>query len=253
MQQDVIELYKKFQSIKDRKWVKNIGIGTGSMGTTFEYLIGREENSLEIPDFGEIEIKTKHFNSKSYISLFHMTPCGRYYHEVERLKDIYGYPDRTLPQYKVLNNSVFCTCRTNIGKRYQFMLKVEKKEERIYLCIFDKLGILIEKDVYWDFDTIKEKLYRKLKMLALIKGRTKKINGERFYHFFDMKLYCLKDFSTFISLIEKGVIRINFSIGVFKHGKRRGQIHDHGTSFDIQECDLLKLYNPYNFNEVNIS
>ncbi len=30
------------------------------MRTTFEYLIGRAENSLEIPDFGKIEIKTKY-------------------------------------------------------------------------------------------------------------------------------------------------------------------------------------------------
>lgn len=241
----MIELQKKFQDIKNKGWIKNVGVGDGSMGKTFEYLLGREENSLEIPDFGEIEIKTKRLNSKSYISLFNMVPSGKYYHEVERLKDTYGYPDRTYPEYKVLNDSVFCTSRTTIGNRFQFMLKIESEKQRIYLCIFDKFGNLIEKDVYWDFDIIQEKLYRKLKNLALIKGKTKRINGEEYYHFFDMKLYGLKDFSTFITLIENGIIRINFSIGIFKKDKRKGQIHDHGTSFDIKEQDLLKLYEPY--------
>lgn len=239
MCQDSIELQKKFQNIK------NVGVGYGSMGRTFEYLLGREENSLEIPDFGKIEIKTQKFNSKSYISLFNMVPNGKYYHEVEQLKDKYGYSDRTYREYKVLNNSVFCTNRTHIGIRYQFMLKVERKEYRIYLCIFDKLGNLIEKDVYWDFDIIKEKLYRKLKLLALIRGEEKKENGMIFYRYNEMRLYILKDFTTFISLIEKGIIRINFKINIFKSGKRKGQIHDHGTSFDIKECDLLKLYDPY--------
>ena len=181
MQNDIADLQQKFQDIKQRGWIKNIGNGTGSMGRTFEALIGMEENTLEIPDFGEIEIKTKHAYSKEpYITLFHMTPCGKYYHEVERLKDEYGYPDKKYPEYKVLNNSVFCTYRTRIGFQYQFMLKVERREQRIYLCIFDKLGIPIEKEVYWDFDIIEEKLYRKLKTLALIKGKSKKINGEEY-------------------------------------------------------------------------
>lgn len=245
MRDDILELQQKFNEIKKKGWVKNVGHGTGSMGRTFEYLIGREENSLEIPDFGEVEIKTQKVFTRGYINLFNMAPAGKYYHEIERLKNLYGYPDKSCSEYKVLNNHVFCTCRTNIGINYQFMLKVDRNDRRIYLCVFDKLGIPIEKEVYWDFDIIKEKLYRKLKTLAFIKGDRKFIDGEEYYRYFDMKIYTLKDFSTFISLIEKGYIRINFKINVFKSGKRKGQIHDHGTSFDIKECDLLKLYDLY--------
>ena len=57
-----------------------------------------------------------------------------------------------------------------------------------------------------------------------------------------MKIYKLKDFETFINLIEKGIIRISLKIGVFRTGKRVGKIHDHGTSFCIEENNLDKLY-----------
>lgn len=234
--------YKKYNAIKNLGWVKSSRQGNDAVGRTFEDLLGREENSLEIPDFNGIEIKTKRSYSKSFIGLFNMTPNGSHYHEIERLRDTYVYMDTKSKKYKVLNNSVFCNMRTFIGIHYQFMLEVDRFNKKIFLCIFDVHGCLIEKDVYWDFDTIREKLYRKLKILAFVKAKVRFVSGIEYFKYYDMKLYILKDFDTFISLIEEGVIRLNFKISVFKSGRRCGQIHDHGTSFDIRECDLLKLY-----------
>ena len=45
-----------------------------------------------------------------------------------------------------------------------------------------------------------------------------------------------------MNLLEKGIIRITFKIGIFKNGTKKGKIHDHGTGFDINESDLLLLY-----------
>ena len=61
-----------------------------------------------------------------------------------------------------------------------------------------------------------------------------------------MKLYKLKDFDTFIDLLNKGIIRVSIKIGVFRDEKRFGKIHDHGTSFGIQEQNLNKLYDLIN-------
>lgn len=60
-------------------------------------------------------------------------------------------------------------------------------------------------------------------------------------------IFELRDTQTFFNLIEQGKIRITFHIGVFYSGKRYGQIHDHGTSFEIKEQDLDLLFNkiPY--------
>lgn len=245
MENVIDDLISKFEFIKSLGWVKSKRQGNDAVGRTFESLLGCDDNELEIPDFNEIEIKTKRNNSLSYVSLFNMTPSGKYYHEIERLRETFGYDDPKTKQFKVLNNSVYCSKRTFIGVYYQFMLKVDRKERKIYLCIFDISGSLIEKDIYWDFDIIEEKLYRKLKYLAFIKADCKFKNNIEHFYYRDINLFVLKDFDTFICLIEKGIIRITFKIGVFKSGRRIGQTHDHGTSFNIRECDLLKLYNKY--------
>ena len=57
-----------------------------------------------------------------------------------------------------------------------------------------------------------------------------------------MKIYKLKDFNTFINLLDSGIIRISIKIGIFREGNKLGKIHDHGTSFCIQEENLNKLY-----------
>lgn len=245
LKKNIDYLYKQFNKIKNLNWIKSSRQGTDAIGRTFEQLLGQEENNLEIPDFYGIEIKTKRSNSKSYINLFNMTPMGNHYHEIKRIRDSYGYLDTKSKKYKVLNNSVFCNKRTSVGIYYQFMLKVDKENKKIFLCVFNISGYLLEKVVYWDFNTLKEKLYRKLSILSFIKAHRKYINGVEYFKYYDMNVFVLKDFDTFISLIESGLIRVTFKVSVFRSGIRCGQIHDHGTSFEIKECDLLKLYNKY--------
>ena len=42
--------------------------------------------------------------------------------------------------------------------------------------------------------------------------------------------------------MKKGVVRINLKIGIFRFGNKTGQIHEHGTSFCVEEINLEKLY-----------
>ena len=239
---NIENLKRNFEKIKKEGWIKSIRKDFGGIGATFEKLLNIEENSLEIPDYGNIEIKTKRAYSRSYTNLFNCTPTGPHYHEVERLKDTFGYPDKVLKEYKILNTSVYATETTKVGLNYYFRLKIDKRKEKIYLLIFDNKGILIEDIVYWDFDTLKEKLFRKLKILALVEALVKRRNKEEYFKYYDMKIYKLKDFDTFVSLLETGIIRINFKLSIFKIGNKFGQIHDHGTSFNIKAQDLNKLY-----------
>jgi len=63
----------------------------------------------------------------------------------------------------------------------------------------------------------------------------------------NIDFYELKDFDTFILLIEKGIIRVVFKIGTFKKGIRKGNIHDHGTSFEINIENVEELYKKISF------
>lgn len=248
MEKQIENLYKEFLKIKDKGWIKTVTKGNNGVGLTFEKLLNISKNELEIPDYDGIEIKTKRNSSNSYTTLFSCKPEGKYYHEVERLKDTYGYPHKTFPQYKVLNNSVYCNIKNKIGNRFYFQLKVSREKKKINLLIYNLKGQLLEENVYWDFDILKEKLERKLTVLAFIKACSKYSNqdGCEYFKYNKLEIYNLKNFEAFIDCIEKGVIRINFKLNIKTKGDKRGQIHDHGTSFDILENDIPKLYNKYN-------
>ena len=244
MENQIIKLKEEFIKIKKMGWIKSVNRGSNGVGFTLESLFGISKNELEIPDYNGIELKARRYSSTSYIILFSCKPEGKYYHEVERIKDEYGYPHSIFNEYKVLNNSVYANKKNKIGNNYYFKLDVSRIEERIYLLIYDINNKLLERTVYWDFDVLKEKLYRKLKWLALIKAYSKKscIEQCEYFKYEEMKIYCLKNFSTFIHLLEKGIIRVNFKLNIKTKGDKIGQIHDHGTSFDIKECDLVKLF-----------
>lgn len=108
--------------------------------------------------------------------------------------------------------------------------------------VYDVHGRLIEDDVFWSFDLLEEKINRKLHNLALFHALKNSRNDGTYYKYIDFTFYKLKCFDNFIDAIEKGIVRVTFKIGVFTSGKRIGQIHDHGTSFEIKEEDLLFLY-----------
>lgn len=249
MESQIVSLKNKFQKIKNLGWVKSASKGNNGVGITFEKLLGIEQNELEIPDYNGIEIKTKRNQSKSYITLFSCKPEGKYYHEVERIKDTYGYPHKKYPQYKVLNNSVFANKRNKIGIKYYFKLFVCKKDNKIYLLVYSRSGNLLENNVFWDFDILREKLYRKLKIMAFVRAISKKnkITKEEYFKYIKLEIYLLKNFDIFIDLIETGIIRVNFKLNIETKQEKLGRIHDHGTSFDILEENLNLLYDKLDF------
>lgn len=235
-------LKDKFNLIKKLGWIKSIRKGSTGIGATFENAMGLNENSFEIPDFNGIEIKTKRNYSNSYTSLFNYAPDGKYCYQMEKLKDKFGYPDKILKNCKVLNKSFYCGMKIRVSN-YYFILKVDSSLKKVILNIVDLYGNLIENNIYWDFKEIEEKLNRKLHFLAFVNASRKIVDNNEYFKYYKMDLYSLKDFETFINLLEKGIIRITFKICVFRDGIKTGQMHNHGTSFDIKEEDLIKLFN----------
>ena len=242
---NIIKLFDEFEKIRNLGWIESINKGYSSVGLTFEKLLGKEIENFEIPDYYGIEIKTKAYYARKYIpsiSLFHATPDGKYLFETKRLVETYGYPDKNDRNYKVLNVVCSTQYRTKIGNGYSMQLKINYKEEKIYLKIYNQHDILVDTETFWFFKTLEEKLYRKLKIVAYIKAQRKKINNIEHFRYQYIDFYKLKNFDEFIKLIENGKIVITFKIGRFRTGKKRGQIHDHGTAFVINENALEELY-----------
>jgi len=241
--ESIAELIYKFKEINKIGWIQKKSSNLGEAGKNIEVLLGKENNNLQIPDFEGIELKTKKENAyNNFITLFNCTPYGNDFFEIKRLQEKYGYPDKLLKEYKVLNTEIFNDCKKKVGSKYYFELSIDKNSEKIFLLVFDKDKHLIDKSTFWPFEILKRQLYGKLQYLALISVSTKCYNGKVYYKYNSLKIYKLKGFKKFIALIEKGKIKILFKIGIFKSGKRIGKTHDRGTAFQIDINNIHLLY-----------
>lgn len=240
--EDIKELKEKFEKVRQQGWIESIKKGPSSVGIMFEKLIGIERNSFAIPDYEGIEIKTK-TNTTKYdeLTLFNAVPDS-YLMEIPRLVESYGYPDKDLPQYKVLNINVSAAYNKIISGRYHFKLNVDYEKENVYLNVLDIRTKDIDSDTAWSFDLLKEHLYRKLKYLAFVNVDRKFEHGIVYFKYSKITFYKLSNFEQFLKLLETGYIEVGFTIGVHKTGEKKGKINNHGTRFCIKIQNLDKLF-----------
>ena len=241
MKQNIQELKEKFSNIKNRGYIKSINNYKNGSGITLEHCLESTGGDICIPDFKGIEIKSISFYQKANLNLFSSTPDGKFILPTQWLSENYGYPDRDYKNINVLKVKVDTTL-SKIGTGYYFSLVINRKKRKVELHIYDRNKKFINNYIYWDFDSIEEKLVRKLSILAIFKNRKKEYDGYKYYSYVDMKLYRLKGFDVFLYLLEKNVIKISFNTGVYKSGYKKGKFHDHGTSFVIEINDVEKLF-----------
>lgn len=237
----MIELHTKIDKIKKMGWIKCKNNNINIAGLTFENLLGKENENFPIADYNGIEIKTRRKNSYSRITLFSSVPDS-FLFENKRLVELYGYPDKTLPQFKVINCIVQCNTLTYISNNHFFGLYVNRKEEKIFLNVYKGPYKLVENTTSWSFELLKEKINLKLKYLCYVNFEKVCYKKDIYVKYISDKYYVLRDFNKFLELIENGKIYICIKLGVYKSGKKFGQLHDHGTSFDIMEENLSLLF-----------
>ncbi len=238
----MVSLKTEFERIKAMNWVPSLRRGTTGIGYTFETLLNKPEESFELPDYGSIEIKTKNIFSPTSIKLFCATPDGDELFAIQKLRDQFGYPDKIHSETLVFNGNVGSTNFTPIGSHYLFKLKVDEQSQVIRLLVIDLNCNFICNNISWSFDMLKQKLLRKLSYLAIVEAEKKFEHKQVFYKYKRITFYKLKDFNTFIKLINNGIIKVNFTIGTIKKGPRKGQTHDHGTKFEIDLKNITSLY-----------
>ena len=240
---EVIEEFKrKFYKIRDMGYVKSINNYSSGIGLTFENLIGKKVDNYPIPDFqGKLEIKTKLAYSKIPIHLFKLTPDGQNFYESKSLLEKYGYYKKN-KTFKSFNGSVFANELNKIGFNYYFSLDIDYKEEKVKLLVYNLEGTLVDSSTYWSFEKLENALTRKLKYLVLIQAWSTQREKIYYYKYYRYDLYKLSNFYTFLNLLDRGIISVGFSLETISHEGMLGQIHDHGTSFDINKENLEKLY-----------
>ena len=236
------ELRGKVNEIKKMGWIPYKQNNYGNVGLQLEKLLKINSENFEIPDYkNKIEIKTKISKKENKISLFNATPDS-YLFEIKRIHKLYSYSDRNNPEYKILNQEVVSRKKAKIKDNVYFSLNINRKKQIIELMIYDNDDNLIDNQTSWSFNLLQTKLERKLKYLCYIEADKFYINKQNYVKYKQDHYYILKDFDTFINLIDEGIISFRFKIGIFKTGNKKGQIHDHGTSITIDKKNLNLLF-----------
>ena len=242
MKENFEELKKEFERIKNIGWIEEKRKAKGAAGYTFEVLLKKEEDDFPIPDYNNIEIKTMHKNTKTNLHLFSLTPNGDYLFPIKRILNELGCPcknDKTKKRFFRTFNAISYTSVIygRLGKIY-----VNKNAKKIELIVINNKLENTNIGISWSFDYLKERLELKLKYLAVVRVSSCIICGKGYYHYDTIDFYKLKDFDTFIKLIEDGIIEITFKIGMHKEGDKAGKVYDHGTDFSLSITNISMLY-----------
>ena len=242
MQNNIEKLKKEFERIKNVGWFEEKIKGKGAAGYTFERLLKKDDNDLPIPDYEDIEIKTMNKNTKTNLHLFNLTPDGDYLYPIKRILEELGMQSKTNKNEKFFYRSFNAKTYTEIifGRKGKLFVNLEK--QKIELSIINSKDEDINIGISWSFDYLKNRLELKLKYLAIVRVSSCIISGKGYYRYDTIDFYKLKDFDTFVKLIEIGVIEITFKIGIHQNGPKQGKVYDHGTDFSINIKNIEELY-----------
>lgn len=235
-------LKKEFNRIKNMGYCKGLTNDKNSSGITLEHLLKCTGADFNIPDFYDIEIKAVREMKNKHIDLFNSAPDGSIVNSTKWLSENFGYPDRDFPNIKVIKGNIYGNRISKIGTKHLFKLNIDYSKKRIYLTILNYELKVVSKDIFWDFDSLKEKLFRKDSKLAIFEFYKKEVNGDKYYRFTKLEMFKLKSFEKFIECIERGKIFLVLKTGVFKKGKYEGNFKNHGTSFRINKEDIEDLF-----------
>ncbi len=241
METEVKNLINQFKIISKKDWIKNENKSWGGVGLTFEKLLNKKADSMFFPDYLGIEIKCTTINSQYPLFLFTISFDGPNFPEINRIIEKFGYPDKDYPNKKVLFEHVNNITQSKTHK-YQFKFEINYDEDKLYLCVYDRYQNLIEKTSFVYLSSIRNHLLVKLNKLALVYAATKTIHNEKYFHYYKMEIYKLKNFDTFLKLLNNDIIKVDLISRIGKSGNDAGRYRNKNLVFKIDKDKIWRLF-----------
>ena len=244
MDNKVLQGFKRdFLVIKKKGFVLSNRSHDTGIGKTFEDLIGVVENNNFLADYeGILELKSSRELTKSMLTLFTKSPTNP--PKVNSyLREKYGNPDEDAGGMKTLHTT-FSALKFNtfVGK-YGFKLEVDEKSRKVLLLVKDlTTEKIVDKNIWYDFETLKEIIEHKCQHIAFISAESKKEDGKEYFKFNKAVLLKNLTFEKFVKAVKEGIIVYDIRIGVYRSGKNKGKTHDHGSGFRVLKNNLSKVF-----------
>jgi len=244
MEEKVLQSFKKdFLIIKNKGFVLSNRTHDTGIGKTFEDFIGIVENNNSLADYqGVLELKSSRELTKSMLTLFTKSPTNP--PKVNSyLREKYGEPDEESEGLKTLHTTFSAVKFNTFVNRYGFKIEIDETAKKILLLVKDlATGEIIDKNIWYNFETLKEIIEHKCQHIAFINAENKREEGKEYFKF--NKAFLLKNitFEKFIKAVKEGVIVYDIRIGVYRSGKNKGKTHDHGSGFRIMKNHLSNIF-----------
>jgi hypothetical protein len=230
---DIISIFKNdFLAITNKGYIRSEGTKDRGVGKTFEHHLGIKENNYESADFlGRFEIKSYREYSRSNLSLYTKVPdnppkVGRH------IREDFGYFDKKHDKKKVLRISISTLDFKPPERDFSFKLEIDEKQEKIFLKIKEKAtGKLVNEDIHYTFNTLREKIETKCHFIIYVKGKVKKENGIEAFWYTDAILLSGLTFEKFLLNLKNGIFEYDLRYGLYSDGS----YHDHGPCFRISK------------------
>ena len=247
--EDVEAIRAQYAAIRDipHDPLKHEKVHAGSAGRLLEHLFGVNENNIPGPDYQGWEFKTKNSSVKNADSLFTLKPSNPLGGD-SYMREKYGIqdpPDRSdgkdvFPEHKILNtslkankdNPVFKTFGHPDGK-WHMRLVVDREAEKLRLKVSYIDGTLYDDRVYWDFSCLKKRFEEKLNYQIAFSWDKLEINGDLKFAYRDAIAYLGGSWEMFLQGIESENIQYDHRLGIYRSGKSKGKLHNHGGAFRL--------------------
>ena len=73
--------------------------------------------------------------------------------------------------------------------KYKFSLDVSDTEQRVYLNVYDRNNVFVENNSYWTYSLLKERLFLKYNILAIVFADSKFVGGFEYFKYSCIKFY----------------------------------------------------------------
>lgn len=244
MTKEISELIDQFHKIYNDGWIPSIQKGLGSVGLTFEQALGKKQDSLYFPDYNGIEIKCSTKNSRYPVFLFTVAFDGPTFPEINRIVEKYGYYDKDFPDKKVLFEKVNCVTKHPVNHKYKFQLKIDEKTEKLFLCVYNNSNQLIEQSSFVYLKSLKDHLFLKLNQLAIVLADQKNDKEMKYFRYYKITIYQIKNFQNFLSLLKSGEIDVSIISRISKSGNDKGRYRNKNLIFQIKKYRIEKMFTP---------
>jgi len=242
----LVELKQRLLEIKKMGWIPSTRHHDTGVGKTFEDLLGIEENNIQLPDIGGIEVKSSRSYTSSLMTLITFEPPKEYRNiswTLECLVNNFGKSgdENGGPVFHITVYAHKYTSNTQ-----QFKLDIREIDGKEMVCVvtkkkFNPANPKLPDDVVvcYPVEDILNRIARKLSgCLLVIEAETRRREGREEFRLKSAKLYSGFSAERFIELVKEGKIVLDIRFGRYPDGRP----HNHGTAWRIRKRDILELY-----------